>query len=107
MTEAGLGVIDSDLSAGAVPVPRRDAVCGLLSPVSANVRVPVRVPWTVGVKVTEIVQLAPFANVAGLTGQLLVWAKSLRSMLMLVTVIAELCPFFRVTLWTELVLPCA
>jgi len=38
--------------------------------------VPLRMPVTVGLKVTLMVQLAAGASVAGLTGQLLIWAKS-------------------------------
>jgi hypothetical protein len=42
--------------------------------VSTLVRLALRVPSALGVKVTEIEQLAPAARVAGLTGQLLVAA---------------------------------
>jgi hypothetical protein len=55
-----------------VPAPVRATVCGL--PVALSVReiVPVTMPFATGVKVTEIVQLAPAAMVAV---QLLVSAK--------------------------------
>src|SRR5215471_11279542 len=44
------------------PVPLRLEVCGLFEALSLTVRVPVRVPAVVGVKVTEIVQLPPAAT---------------------------------------------
>jgi hypothetical protein len=107
ITEAVLGVTAIDSRMGAVPVPVSVTSWGLESPVSTTVSVPFRVPWTLGVKVTEIVQLAPALRVAGLTGQLLVSPKSDRFVLILLIVIAELCPFVSVTLWIELVVPCA
>ena len=45
------------------PVPERATVCGLLGELSVRVRVPVRVPSAVGVKVTMILQLFPVARV--------------------------------------------
>jgi len=57
------------------PVPDKAAVCGLVLALSTMVRVPVRVPSMVGVKVTEILQLAPAASVFGVRGQVEVWAK--------------------------------
>jgi hypothetical protein len=107
MTEAVLGVTAIDSRIGGVPVPVSVTSCGLESPVSTTVSVPFRVPWRLGVKVTEIVQLAPALSVAGLTGQLLVSLKSARFVLILLMVMAELCPFFSVTLWTELEVPAA
>jgi hypothetical protein len=59
---------------GAVPVPVSVTFCGLEVPVSVTVRVPLRAPRALGVNVTEMVQLAPAASVAGLTGQVLVAA---------------------------------
>lgn len=61
------------LTTAASPVPLRVTVWGLLVALSVSVRVPVRGPGTLGVKVTPMVQAMP-----GLTGtvQLLVWAKS-------------------------------
>ncbi len=61
------------LTAGAVPVPLRLTVCGLLLALSVMVRTPVRVPVAVGVKVTRIEQFAPGATELP---QVLVWAKS-------------------------------
>ena len=53
------------LTAGAKPVPVRAIVCGLFDALSVIVTAPVRVPETVGVKVTEILQLAFAASEAG------------------------------------------
>jgi hypothetical protein len=58
---------------GWTPVPARLTVCGLFAALSAIVRLAVRLPVAVGVKVTLIVQLAP---VATLDPQLLACAKS-------------------------------
>jgi len=58
-----------DRLTGTVPVPIKLAVCGAFGALSLTVRVPVRVPRTVGVKVTEIVQLDFAANVFGDNGQ--------------------------------------
>jgi hypothetical protein len=69
--------------------------------------VPDRAPWALGVNVTDIVQVPSVARVAGLSGQLWVTAKSARFVPMLLIVIAELCPFFSVNLWTELEVPWA
>ncbi len=48
--------------AGAVPVPVRVTDCGLSEALSVMLRVPVRVPEAVGVKVTLMLQLAPAAT---------------------------------------------
>ena len=45
------------VEASAVPVPVSDTTCGELVPLSVIVKLPVRMAATVGVKVTEIVQL--------------------------------------------------
>lgn len=45
------------------PVPERATVCGLLGELSVSVRVPVRVPSWVGVKVTLMMQFFPAASV--------------------------------------------
>ena len=55
------------------PWPKRLTVCGLPTPLSVTVMLPLREPTAVGVKVTLIVQIAPPAR---LVPQLLVWAKS-------------------------------
>ena len=62
------------LTADAVPVPERLAVCGLPLALSVTASVAVRVPLAVGVKVTLMVQLELAASEVP---QLLVWAKSL------------------------------
>jgi hypothetical protein len=58
------------------PVPVSGTVCGLPGTLSVTVNVPVRAPMAVGANVMLMVQVAPAARVAGLTGQVLVWAKS-------------------------------
>ena len=73
-TEADDGVTAIDTREGAVPVPVSVTNCGLEVPLSTTVRVALRAPRAPGVKVIEIVQLAPAAKVAGLIGQLLVAA---------------------------------
>lgn len=72
ITEAVLGVTEIDCRMADVPVPVSVTSWGLEVPVSTTVRVPFRDPSALGVKVIEMVQLAPAAKVAGLTGQLLV-----------------------------------
>jgi hypothetical protein len=71
-TDGVAGVTAIDTRDGAVPVPLSDTSCGLDLPLSVTVSVPLRAPSAIGVKVTEIVQLAPAASVVGLTGQVLV-----------------------------------
>jgi len=56
--------------------PSRGTVCGLPAALSLIVSVPLRVPATVGVKVTLKAQLAPGASAAGSVPQVFVWAKS-------------------------------
>ncbi len=68
------GVTAIETRAGAVPVPLSVTTCGLETPLSTIVRVPVRDPIALGVNDTEIAQLAPAARVAGLTGQVFVAA---------------------------------
>ena len=55
------------------PVPLNETVCGAPPALSVIVRVPVRLPDTVGVKVTATLQAAAGARLAP---QVLVWAKS-------------------------------
>ena len=52
----------------ATPLPASLLVCGLLEALSVTDNVPLLVPVEVGVNVTLIVQLAPFASVFGLSG---------------------------------------
>ena len=97
--EAGVTAIaDSPVS---VPVPLRGTVCGELAALSVTVRMPVRVPSALGVKLTEIVHPLSLASVCGAIGQLVVCAKSP------VTLIEEMVRgpdwwFFRVTVCAAL-----
>ena len=54
-----------DFKVATVPVPVRLTVCGLERPLSTTVRVALRAPWTLGVNVTEIPQLAPAFKLVG------------------------------------------
>ncbi len=69
------------------PVPVRAAVCGLSAILSEMLRLPVRVPPAVGLKVTEIVQLAPAFTVVP---QVLVWEKS--PLAEILEMVSERCP---------------
>ena len=71
--EAEAGVTEIDTSVGEAPVPVSETLCGVRGALSVNCTAPFRVPVTVGVKVTETMQVAPTAM---LVGQLLVCAKS-------------------------------
>jgi len=84
------------------PVPLSATVCGLLLPLSVIVSVAVRKPRTVGVKVTEIVQLLPAVRVVE---QLVLRVKSARFEMMLLTLMDVLWPFLSVTFFTELDVP--
>jgi len=55
-------LVGERLTAGAVPVPERPTVCGLLGALSVRVTEAALLPVAVGVKVTLIVQLAPAAT---------------------------------------------
>src|SRR5947209_4085026 len=84
--------------------------CGESGALSVRVRLAVRVPPTVGAKVTLIVQVAPAAMVAGDTGQVEVWAKSpalvpLRAMVVMAS--AALPVLVTVTFCAALVVPTA
>ena len=70
--ESGTLGVPVPLPAAATAVPLRDTCCGLAAALSVNVSVPVSVPAAVGVKVTEMVQLAPAGR---LEGQAVVSAK--------------------------------
>jgi hypothetical protein len=71
--EAIVRLVGLDETPTVEPVPVRETVCGGPLALSVMVMVPVRVPPVVGVKVTEILQVAP---VATLLLQVLVAAKS-------------------------------
>jgi len=68
--------VEGDKPTGITPDPVSCAVCGEFGALSLTVSVPKRDPTTVGVKVTEIVQVSFAANVFGDNGQFEVWAKS-------------------------------
>src|SRR5207249_1822137 len=72
-----LTLVPDRLATGAKPTPARlTSCCALPKLLSLMARVAVRLNGAVGVKVTLMAQLALAARVAGLTGQLLVGAKS-------------------------------
>ena len=96
----------ADSVTGAVPVPLRLTVCGLLIALSAKVRVPVAAPSAVGVKVTPTVQVAPAAM--PVPHVLLAMANGLPAgMEMPVNVSAVLSRLVTVTVFAALVLPTA
>lgn len=101
-TEGLVGITAMEVIPASDPVPERATVCGLVLALSVTVRVPVRLPRAVGVKVTEIVQLAPPANVFGVRGQVDVCAKSPETETVEI-VSALVCAFFRVTVFAVLV----
>ncbi len=72
-TDGFAGVIAIEVNPAVDPVPVRLVVCGLLPALSVTVSVPVRVPTTVGVKVTLTVH---FALLATDVPQVFVCAKS-------------------------------
>ena len=83
------------------PVPLRLTLLGVPAALWIRESVPVRGPVLVGVKVTLIVQLAPAANVAGLSGQVLLRANSaLAAMLVIDRAAAPL--LSSVTTWAAL-----
>ena len=88
------------LRAGAVPVPVRLTVW-VAGSLSVIVIEPLREPVALGVKVTLRVQLAPAAR---LEPQVLVWAKSPLTV-MLVIVRVALPVFFSATVWALLLVP--
>jgi len=62
--------------AAATPVPFRVTECGFPGASSAMLMLAARPPPVVGVKLAEIVQLAPTASVLGASGHVFVCAKS-------------------------------
>lgn len=96
----------ADSVTGAVPVPVRVTVCGLLIALSAMLRVPVAAPNATGVKVTPTRQFAPAAML--IPQVLLAMAKGLPvDMEMPVSVSAVLSLLVTVTVFTALVLATA
>lgn len=67
---------DTDKLAGTIPEPLNSVACGEFEALSVTVKVPVREPSTVGMKVTETEQLSFAASVLGESGQFEVCAKS-------------------------------
>lgn len=72
----GNEIDDTDRLAGMIPLPLSCAICGELGASSLTVRVPNRVPTTVGVNVTEIEQFAFGGRLLGDCGQFEDWTKS-------------------------------
>jgi len=85
----------------AAPLPASDAICGLFAALSVTVRVPLRGPPTVGVKVTVMVHVLLPATA---DPQVFVWAKSpVAVMLGIVREVVRL--LLRVTTMGALVVP--
>ena len=61
--------VAGNTATGATPIPVSEVVWEEVEPLSLTVNVPLRVPSTEGVKVTEILQFAPAAKVFGVSGQ--------------------------------------
>ena len=97
-----VGVTKIESKPERVPVPDRLAARGLPGALSEMDKVPVRVPSAVGVKVTEIAQLAPAPKVLGDNGQVEVCAKSPEVETPQI-VSGTVWVFFRVTLFPVLV----
>ena len=99
-------MVDVEEPEGAVkvkswPVPLRATLCGLPAALSEMLMVPVLVPAAVGLKVTEIVQLAPALTVVP---QVLVWEKS--PLAVMPEMVSEALPVLvRMTVCAVLVLP--
>ena len=82
-----LRLVGAKVTAGAVvPVPDSPTVCGLPLALSVTVIEPVREPAAVGVKVTEIVQLAPATTELP---QVLVWLKSPLAAIVVIVRVAD------------------
>jgi len=89
------------VTAGAVPVPVNETVCGLPPALSVTEMEPVREPVAVGAKVTEIVQVPAAATEAP---QVLVWLKS--PLAAIVVIVSAADPVLvSVTTWAALVVP--
>src|SRR5947208_17136027 len=92
-------MLDGVAVTGSTPVPRSATVCGLPSPLSLTLSVPLRRPRAVGVNVTEIVQLLPAVRVVE---QLVLRVKSARFETMLLTLMDVFLAFLSVTIFSEL-----
>jgi hypothetical protein len=103
---AGESEIETKL-AGA-PVPVSETVCGLLVAESVKLKVPDRVPVALGENVTEAVQVAPAAKVAGVVGHVVaVTLKSARLLAMDLNVNADDWLLVTVTVCAVLMVPSA
>jgi hypothetical protein len=76
--------VAGDKTAGYTPVPLSCAAWGEVEELSLTLRVPETVPRTVGVKLTEMVQLAPAASVFGALGHFEVCPKFPRMEILLI-----------------------
>jgi hypothetical protein len=93
----------SKAAADETPVPLNCVVCGEPEPLSLTVKVPLRVPSTEGVKVSEILQLAPAARVLGASGQVVEDSAKSPDGEMLLMVSGELRVLVSVAFWAVLV----
>ena len=93
---------DADKTAGYTPFPLNGKVWGEVEELSFTLRVPVLAPRAAGVKVTEILQLAPAASVLGAIGHFEVSAKSPDTE-MLLMLSDTVCGLLRVTTLAVLV----
>jgi len=83
------------------PVPLSPTICGLPVALSNMLRLPVLVPVAFGLKVTEIVQLAPALR---LVPQVLVWEKSVKAVML--KIVSETLPVLvSLTVWAALLVP--
>src|ERR1035437_10222364 len=92
----------SEIAAGtASPIPVRLSNCGELAALSEKLMVPVRAPGAVGLKVTEMVQLAPAA-----TGEPQVLARAKSPVAAIVDTVSAAVPLLvSVTFTTGLIVP--
>jgi hypothetical protein len=98
-TPAGSEVVVMASVVAVTAVPLSDTCCGLAAALSVNVIAPVSVPAAVGVKVTEMAQLALAAR---LVPQVLVWAKLPEAAIPPIER-APVPEFFKVIVWAALV----
>ena len=96
------------VTAGAMPLPLSATVCGDPGASSLTETLALRDPVALGLKLTEIEQLAPGARVEGESGQVFVCAKSpaFAPVTPIELIVSAPVPVFvRVTFWPELVVP--
>ena len=90
---------------GETPVPLNCVVCGEVELLSLTDKVPLSAPSVRGVKVREILQLAPAARVLGASGQVVEDSAKSPEGEMLLMVSGELRVLVRVTFIAVLVVP--